>query len=111
MNTITYYEVTYNSDQTEGKGFTKNTGIAFSTEEQAIAFVESEHYRDYAVMGVTPKKGYSKFNTVQRTATVFVDIHEYTENTKEIEKNNVLRKVKDSLTPQEYSILQESFKG
>ena len=52
MKEITFYEVTYNSDGTEGRGTSLATGTGFTSQAAAMTYVRSAHYaQEHGVMG------------------------------------------------------------
>ena len=48
-----YYEITKNTDSVEGRGSTVGTNIFFWEHGDALAFVSSDRYRKFGVMGTT----------------------------------------------------------
>lgn len=102
MKEITFYEVTANSDTTEGRGHTIYTGICFDHENDALAFAQSDHYKPYAVMGVVNKE-YSKFNVKKQTKIVYECFNEYDSETQR--KIDLKQSALDKLTEEEKEIL------
>jgi hypothetical protein len=73
-----YYEITKNSDSTEGRGVTESTGIFFWKHSDAVAFVKSERYRQFGVMGTCG----SEFDICKKTTKlprIFNNLAEYDE--------------------------------
>lgn len=78
MKTVRYYEVTKNTDTTEGRGGTVSTGISFTNLDEAVAFVMSEHYKKFAVMGaLETNKEHAKFNVRGVNMEVYDHVGDY----------------------------------
>lgn len=102
MKTIEYFEVTKNTDGTEGRGATIGTGIAFEKEQSAIDFANSKHYKKYAVMGyVSGSDG--RYNVRKMRVSVYDSFKSFDEKLfkEEKEKSDAL----DKLTEKEKKIL------
>lgn len=52
----TYFEITKNTDSTEGRGSTVGTGIFFWKHSDALGFVTSDRYCKFGVMGTKGSK-------------------------------------------------------
>ena len=73
-----YYEITQNSDSTEGRGATVTTGIYFWKHEDALAFVKSDRYCRFGVMG-TPGNEYDISKKTTKLPKIYSSLAEYDE--------------------------------
>lgn len=102
MQTITFYEVTQNSDKTEGKGMDMPTGFGFYDKQEAIHFAESEDYaKKFGVMGC---RG-SKYDVVDRTIHIFSDRNDMIKNYDAIMKETCKKQALAKLTKEEREAL------
>ena len=93
MQTIIFYEVTQNSDRTEGKGFSAPTGLGFSTQQEAVAYAESADYA--AKFGIMGCPG-SKYDVRKAVLHIFDDRNDminYDSMLKETRKQQALAKL------------------
>lgn len=91
METQKLFEITYNSDQTEGRGYSKSLGYVKSI-IQAHAIVDDPRWKKYCVMGVhTPGKYY---DVVERNIDVYDNAEEFWDkHDTEIKKQKALAKL------------------
>lgn len=75
-NDRTYYEITQNSDQTEGRGYSVTTGVFFWKHSDAMEFVGSYRYQKYGVMGSTGSK-YDIQEHTTKLPRIFESLAEY----------------------------------
>jgi hypothetical protein len=76
MDKTTYYEITQNTDQTEGRGGSVTTGIFFWKKPDALEFVKSYRYQPFGVMGTTG----SQYDIRERTTKlprIYESLEEY----------------------------------
>ena len=104
MVTLSYYEVTENTDKTEGRGPTRGTGIAFRTKEDAVRFVSSDFYKRFAVMGVV-SSGYAEYSVDKRYVYLYDDFEQYKVEGVEQENQEKLNAALDKLTAEEYNLI------
>jgi hypothetical protein len=76
MTTDKYYEITCNSDTTEGRGSTQSTGINFEHYSDAMAFVKSDRYRKWGVMGTTGSE-YDIKEKTKKLPRIYQSLAEY----------------------------------
>ena len=81
MNQLTLYSITENMDKTEGRGPKRDTGIYFTRYGDALKFVNSEHYKKYAVMGVIGS--YSKYDVETKDLYIYDSFDEFDEKIQE----------------------------
>lgn len=73
MKQYNYFLVTRNADTTEGRGPKLPTDVAFTSQEAAVAFVESDHYKKWGVQNLTG----SKYDVEETTVFVFDSVAQY----------------------------------
>ena len=105
MKTVTFFEVTKNSDSTEGRGHTLPTGIAFTEKDKAVEFACSDRYKPFAVMGCAGK--YSKFNVRKVTTVVYDDLSDYDNNSDAVKLEQTKSNALEKLTKEEIEALKE----
>ncbi len=110
MYILEAFEVTENTDKTEGRGSTVGTGICFLEEKEAIKFVVSDHYKPYSPMGFGVGKEHAKYNVEKRVLAVYQDMVDYEKNYEEYQQEKILKAIKDKLTEAELEILENSFR-
>ncbi len=94
------FNVTANTDTTEGKGQTYNVA-RFSTKAVAEAFVKSDRYKRFAGMGhLSPDD--VKYNVKPDRVAIFDTLEEYDA----YQRSELVRTAKDKLTPEEYAALR-----
>jgi len=101
MQTTTCHMITCNTDRTEGRGRKVDTGIAFTDEESALAFVDSDFYKPFGCMGT---KG-SKHDITRKTISIFDTLQDYAENNAEAKEQKLAEEAKEKLTPEELNAL------
>jgi len=93
----TIYEITTNSELNDGTGYEIGTGIFFEDYESAISFTQSNHYKEFAVMGVLNERNKSYI----KKRIVYTKFYEYTDYKKTEKIKNALIK----LTEEEKELL------
>ena len=96
-----YYEITKNSDSTEGRGVTVPTGICFWDKADALLFVKSDRYRKYGVMGGLGSEYDIKTKTT-KLPVIYSSIEEY-DKINDVE--NIRKQALEKLTAQERKVL------
>lgn len=99
MSHDTYYEITKNSDETEGRGSTETTGIFFWKHSDALAFVKSHRYQKFGIMGTCGSE-YDIRKKTTKLPRIFDSLEEYDKahpNKEELKriKNQALAKLSD----------------
>jgi hypothetical protein len=105
MINLKYFVVTTNTDLCEGRGTTIPTRIAFEDESEALKFVQSRHYKKFAVWGQPIPEDCAKFHISKIEVNVFENMVEYEEQHRFIEKEEKRRAALDKLTPEDRLIL------
>jgi hypothetical protein len=97
MKTVIGFQITYNSDKTEGRGSTRLTDIVFENKDDALTFVGSKEYaKKYGVMG---SKG-SRYDVKEVELNFYSSMSDFNEREVEL-KEHALSK----LTKKEKEIL------
>jgi hypothetical protein len=103
------YAITTNTDLTEGRGRTINTGIFFTDYEEALKFVQSERHARFSCMGfVNPEYSHYDIKNVfeedkyrRYPVGVFETVEEYDLNMQNLDAKNKLLKKIDKMTDAE----------
>ena len=106
MKTVTMFEVTRNTDGVEGRGSTVPTGIAFTSLTSATEFVCSNHYKQYAVMGVINER-YAKHNVRRSTTVVYDCLDDFENNSEKVQLEKNKAKALEKLSKDEIEALKE----
>jgi len=107
MKTVEYFEVTQNSDTTEGRGSTIGTGITFTTEKAAIDFVVSKHYKKYSVMGQPVERRNASYHVDKVSVIVYDDVTDYEDNEESVRLNKLKESALKKLSADEQQALKK----
>jgi len=91
MKKSTYYEITQNSDSTEGRGPSITTDVFFWNYNDALEFVASHRYKKYGVMGTCGSK-YDIREKKTALPVIFDSLKDYDEANPNKEELDRLRK-------------------
>ena len=108
MKTITLYEVTANSDQTEGRGNTISTGVFFNSYNSALTFVKSDYYRKWAREGIVNRKS-AQNNVRKLTMRTFDSVHDYHCNYRDLERDDKLKKILKDVSEDDIDFLNDYY--
>lgn len=76
MKLVEYFVIMEEIDKTEGRRGLKDTSIAFRTEEAAIRFASSYHFKQFAIMGYVNASAAPTY-VARRTLAILDDVDDY----------------------------------
>lgn len=100
MQSRKLYEITYNSDQTEGRGYTISLGFV-TTQAEAFKIVDDKRFARWCVMGVH-NPGSERYNVLERTIDIYDTAEEFWEKHDVVEKR---KRALAKLTPEDRKVL------
>tara|TARA_R110002096_G_scaffold118120_2_gene255849 strand:+ start:590 stop:913 length:324 start_codon:yes stop_codon:yes gene_type:complete len=102
MKQHNYFSILKNSDTTEGRGPMHQTGIGFTSEADALAFVKSEIYaKKFGVQGMPG----SDYCVDEVTLFVYKNLDEYMAMAPDVEKERKRRVALKKLSTEERELL------
>jgi hypothetical protein len=102
MRKVTFFQVTRNSDSTEGRGHSVPTDIGFTHRADAVDFAKSRHYaKNYGVMG-TPG---SDFDVDEVTYFIYKSVEEWEDKAPGVEEERDRAAALSKLTDKERKLL------